>query len=164
MIKLFLAITARFYTSHAQMKYIVLKLLKNRNDINYEAFVATISTKKRVLQNVHINNYDIKILATAAPFCYANIVAKNEGFTICLATNFSEETFNQNFENSKNVKKERVLQYLKSIHINQIDTFITDHIDDLPLIKIAKHNIIVNPNEKLKAILKQNSISFKIVH
>lgn len=163
-LKLSLAIITRCYSSHAQMKYRILKLLKNRTDFNYHVFTASISQKKRDLQYLQNNNYDLKILATAAPSCYADIIAKKEGFTICLATNFSEEIYNQNFENSKGVKKDRVLEYLKSRHLNQIDTFVTDHIDDLPLIKIAKHNIIINPNKKLMTILKQNLVSFKIVN
>ena len=55
------------------------------------------------------------------------------------------------------------MNYLKSENINEIDTLVTDHIDDLPLIKMAKKNIIVNPNQKLIIALKQNSISFEVI-
>lgn len=159
-IKLCFTIISRFYASHGKMKYDILKLLKNRNDINYEAFVNSISSKKRVIPQLRDTIFNVKILATAAPSCYANIIAKNEGL-VCLGTDFPNTRFNQTFENSKINKKENVFKYLKEQNIYEIDTFVTDHIDDLPLIKVAENNIIVKPRKELINTLKQNSISFE---
>ncbi|AUP78214.1 hypothetical protein C1H87_05570 [Flavivirga eckloniae] len=144
------------------MKYKILRLLKNRNDIDYNAFVNSISPKKRFIPQLQDPIFDIKILATAAPSCYANIIAKNEGL-VCLGTDIKNTKFNQAFENSKTNKKENVLKYLENQGVHKVDTFITDHIDDLPLIKIAANNILVNPNVELQEELKQNSISFEVI-
>ena len=163
LIKLCLAIISRLYTSHEKMKYNILKLLKNRNDINYEAFVNSISSKKRVIPHLRDTIFNVKILATAAPSCYAKIIAKNEGL-VCLGTDFPRTKFNQTFENSKINKKENVLKYLKYQNIYEIDTLITDHVDDLPLIKMAGNNIIVNPHRELLNVLKLNSISFEVIN
>ncbi|OEK08779.1 hypothetical protein A8C32_00435 [Flavivirga aquatica] len=161
--KLCLAIASRLFATHAKMKYFILKLLKNRVDIDYENFITTIAVKKRYIPEVYDKNFDIKILATGAPSCYANVIAKNEQFNICLGTDFPNSTFDPLFENMKAVKKENVMNCLKVENINEIDTLITDHIDDLPLIKLAKRNIIVEPNEELISILKQNSIFFEVI-
>ncbi|MDO5970606.1 hypothetical protein Q4Q35_12385 [Flavivirga aquimarina] len=162
LVKLCFAISSRIYVSHKKMKYNVLRLLKNRNDINYEAFVKSISSKKKDIPHLQDTIFNVKILATAAPSCYANIIAKNEGL-VCLGTDFPYAKFDQTFENSKVNKKENVLKYLESQNIYEVDTFITDHIDDFPLIKIARSNILVNPHEELLNMLKQNSISFEVI-
>ncbi|WP_158655132.1 haloacid dehalogenase-like hydrolase [Flavivirga eckloniae] len=162
LVKLSFAIITRLYASHAKMKYKILRLLKNRNDIDYNAFVNSISPKKRFIPQLQDPIFDIKILATAAPSCYANIIAKNEGL-VCLGTDIKNTKFNQAFENSKTNKKENVLKYLENQGVHKVDTFITDHIDDLPLIKIAANNILVNPNVELQEELKQNSISFEVI-
>jgi len=115
---------------------------------------------------LNILNYEtfhIKILATAAPTCYANIIAKKEHFDICLGTDFLDSNFNSTFENSKKTKKENVINFLKDKKLNEIDTLVTDHIDDLPLMKLAKRTIIIKPSENLLNQLKQFSISFEVI-
>lgn len=161
LIKLGFVIFLRLFFTHQKMKYYVLKLLKHRTDIDFNEFVNSISNEKRELKILKDSSFDIKILATAAPLCYASIIAKNNGFPICLATDFPDSNFNSSFENSKAAKKENVINYLASINVNHLDVFITDHLDDLPLMRVAKRNIIVNLNQGLVKQLKQNSISFE---
>lgn len=147
--------------THAKMKYFILNTISAKTDINYNQFVNKISFKKREIDLLKDNSFDVKILATAAPLCYAGIIAENEGFHICLGTNFPVTRFNNEFENIKEIKKNRVVNYLAKEGVSEIDTFITDHIDDLPLMKIAKQNTIVAPSNYLKALLKKNQISFR---
>lgn len=161
--KLCLLVLSRLFSTHAKMKYNILMLLKNRNDIDYKVFVSSISKKKNPIPVVYNSDFNLKILATAAPSCYADIIAKNEGFNVCFGTNFPSTKFNSAFENSKNNKKENVLKYLKNRNINKIDTLVTDHIDDLPLMKLASNIIIVRPNKDLLNKLKLNSISFEVI-
>jgi len=149
--------------SHSKMKYVILKAIQNNNNIDYIKFVNSISAYKRGFSEINSNEFQIKILATAAPDCYANIIAENEHFDVCLATNFPEVNFNNVFENIKDVKKNNVIKYLQNIDIHEIDTLITDHIDDLPLMKLSRTNMIINPNSKLKSELKQHHISFEII-
>lgn len=159
--KLCLLLVYRPFTTHAKIKYYVLKLLKHRNDIDYQEFVQSLSMYKREIPQLNDHNFDIKILATAAPTCYANIIAQNEKFNLCLSTDFPNSNFDNAFENSKIIKKENVMNYLIGKNINEIDTLITDHIDDLALMKLSKRNIIANPDEKLTIALKQNLIYFE---
>lgn len=161
--RLGIALFSRVFSSHAKMKYNILLLLKNRTDIDYLEFANSIAPEKRDISMLSDSSYDIKILATAAPSCYATIIAKNEGFDLCLGTDFPVSEFNEGFENVKDVKRENVIAFLKNQGIDEVDTFITDHIDDFPLIKLAKRNIVVNPNENMLTQLKQNSISFEVL-
>ncbi|MEZ4856689.1 MAG: hypothetical protein R2812_09475 [Gelidibacter sp.] len=150
-------------TTHAQMKYAILKAISNNKNIDCQKFVNRISIKKRHLSILNDTSFDIKILATAAPSCYATIIAKNENFDVCLGTNFTDSAFDETFENSKEIKKNNIVNYLKNKEITQIDTLVTDHIDDLPIMKLATHNIIVSPNDNLTNKLKQNAIAFETI-
>lgn len=161
--QLFLALSSRLYRTHAEMKYRVLKLLKHRSDIDYSDFLNTIYIKKRDFAILKDESFDIKILATAAPTCYAKIIAEREHFQVCLGTDFPDSNFDSTFENSKKVKKENVMNYLKGKNLNEIDTLVTDHMDDLPLMKLARRTIIVEPSENLLNQLKQFSISFEVI-
>ncbi|RED48416.1 HAD family hydrolase [Seonamhaeicola aphaedonensis] len=147
--------------THAKMKYSILKMVSKTN-IDFIEFVKLIEAKKNDI-SVLKDFFNIKILATGAPNLYANIIAKNEGFDVCLATNFPRTGFDQKFENIKEVKKNTVMNYLSGESIQEIDIFVTDHIDDLPLMKNAKRNILVAPNQETKSFLEQNKISFEVL-
>lgn len=149
--------------THAKMKYDILRSISNRINVDYQNFVEGIALKKRSIPVMHDDRFEIKILATAAPSCYANIIAEKENFHKCLGTDFPKTGFNDAYENIKAVKRNNVVNYLKSKGIIEIEVFVTDHIDDLPLMKLAKRNLIVNPNEIMKSQLKQNLISYETI-
>ena len=92
-------------TTHAQMKYAILKAISNNKNIDCQKFVNRISIKKRHLSILNDTSFNIKILATAAPSCYATIIAKNENFDVCLGTNFTDSAFDETFENSKEISQ-----------------------------------------------------------
>ncbi|ARV09029.1 hypothetical protein BTO05_05030 [Winogradskyella sp. PC-19] len=147
--------------SHAKMKYRVLLIIRNL-DIDYTDFISKLSKHKNELKEISDTSFDIKILATAAPSCYATHIAKTEGFDVCLATDIPENGFTSDFENLRDRKKENLLDYFKKNNLKSVDVFITDHIDDVPIIKIAKKNIIINPNTKFSNWLKENLINFEV--
>ena len=148
--------------SHARMKYVVLKSIRNYN-INYERFVNKISKYKRNLKILKDSKANFKILATAAPSCYAYIIAKNEKFDLCLGTDFPELGFKKDFENIQLNKKNSVLKAINDNNLNGVETVVTDHVDDFPLIQIADKTILVKPDSKLISKLKQNLISFEVI-
>ena len=148
--------------SHAKMKYNILKSIKNDTKIDYNSFVQNLSENKRNINLIKDDSFDLKILATAAPLCYSDIIAKNEGFDYCIATKFPELNYTDDFENSKEIKMQNVQNYLSENNIDNIEVLITDHIDDLPLMKLSKHNIIVNPDSDLEKVLNANKISFEV--
>ena len=148
--------------SHGKMKFDILKLTSNMPNSFYEKFVDGILRYKRSINEIN-KNYDFKILATAAPSCYAEIIARIENFDFCIATKFPNLGFNESFENIGAVKKKNVMNLLSKKGINIIDTVITDHIDDLPLMQVSKRVKVVNPNKKLISELNQHQISYAII-
>ena len=147
--------------SHSKFKYFILKQIKNQS-IDYNEFVVKISKYKVEFKPVTDKAFTTKILATAAPTCYAGIIAKNEGFNVCLGTDFTESKYNSNFENSKENKKIKLESYLKSNDLEGVNLFITDHIDDAFCIKFAEQNWIVNPDDDFHKWLAKNKIPFKV--
>ncbi|RZN82181.1 MAG: hypothetical protein EVB11_09325 [Winogradskyella sp.] len=147
--------------SHARLKYLTLRMIENE-DIDFQNFISKLSKYKNELEEMSDSSFDVKILATAAPSCYADWIAKTEGFDVCLATDFPEHGFSADFENLRERKKENLLSYFEKNNLKSVDVFITDHIDDAPIIKMAKKNIIVNPNAKFSNWLKENLINFEV--
>ena len=95
-------------SSHAKMKYDILKSIATKKNIDYQNFVSSISLKKRDISILNDSSFDIKILATAAPTCYATIIAKNEALDECLGTNFPDSIFDNDYDNIKEVKKKAI--------------------------------------------------------
>ena len=141
--------------SHAKLKYEVLKSIKNKSDLNYQKFVSSIRNKRRTIPAMN-ENFDAKYLVTAAPTCYASIIAQEEGFDQCLGTNFPDGEFDLVFENSKGNKKVN----LQNLGVEKIDVLVTDHLDDLPLMTIASQSIIVDPSKKMEEELHFHQIDF----
>ncbi|MDA8874625.1 HAD family hydrolase [uncultured Winogradskyella sp.] len=148
------------FISHAKLKYWVLDLIKNE-DINYLDFISKLAKHKNELEEISDTSFDIKILATAAPSCYATHIAKTQGFDVCLATNIPKSGFSPGFENIREQKKENLINYFKKRNLKSVDVFITDHMDDAPIIKIATKSVIINPNTKFYNWLKENLINFE---
>ena len=146
--------------SHSKMKYIVLRTIRDRTDIDYNDFTSNIKKFRRKLNFGDHRQFDLKILATAAPDCYSSIIAKENDIGICCATNFPQRDHSKNFENIREVKKANVMKILNSYKVDQIDTLVTDHIDDLPLMKVSKHVIIINPTSDLEKELSNQGIAF----
>ncbi|MGE5943839.1 MAG: hypothetical protein ACM31G_05820 [Flavobacteriales bacterium] len=142
------------------MKYIILKVIEPYK-LDYHKFLDGIEKYKRNIEEMYNPKFGVKILATAAPSCYSDIIAKKERFDICLGTKFPIKLYNTDYENKGEVKKKNVFQYLKSVGGQHIDTLVTDHLDDLPLINMAINNIIYNPTQFMKEELSTNAIPYK---
>jgi len=148
--------------SHSKMKYEILNLASKMPNSFYEKFVDSILSHKRHITELN-KDYDFRILATAAPRGYAEIISRNENFDACIATNSPNSSFNEWFENSRDVKKENVMNLLSKKEIYKIDTLITDHIDDLPLMQVSQTVKIVNPGKNLIFELNQYQISYEVI-
>lgn len=147
--------------SHAKMKYRVLLIIRNLK-IDYTNFISKLEKHKNQLIEVSDSSFDIKILATAAPSCYAKIISKSHGFDHCLATDFPKNGFHPKFENLGDEKKKNLQNYIESHGIKTIDVFITDHIDDAPIVKLATKSVIISPNPEFLSWLNKNLINFEV--
>ncbi len=149
--------------SHSRLKYNVLGSIKNKSYLDNVEFVESIGGYKRDISKLYNEEYNLKILATAAPACYSKIIAKDHKFDACIATENPYSRHLLRFENSKENKKKNVVSYLKTKGLGTIDLFITDHIDDLSLIKISKKNIIINPDKHFEKTLQSLDIQYEVV-
>ena len=148
--------------SHSRLKFYILKKVTTRFYIDYLEFVDSIDKYKRVITLQYNKDFDVKILATAAPYCYSNVIANKLNFDACIATDFSIPKFSIEFENARENKKKNVVDFLKKEGLVTVDLFITDHIDDLPLIKISKMNVIINPNFEFEKALQSLNIQYEV--
>ncbi len=149
------------FISHARLKFEVLKMIEN-DEIDYQAFVSILSNYKNVIPEIIEADYSIKVLATAAPKYYADLIANENGFEFCLATELPKNGFNPEFENIKIQKRHSIQDFLENKGLSKVDLFITDHIDDLPTIEISEKTIIINPTAEFSNILKKNLINFEV--
>lgn len=149
--------------SHECMKKHILKYTSPfMSSEKLKKFTQTLYRKENLkvvelLLKYKAQNY-LCILSTAAPESYAKIIANHYGFDNCIAT--PNYIINSWKENVKENKKENTINFLKRNNAS-LNIFITDHHDDLPLLKIPKEiNIMVNPNTQTQRILKENHITF----
>lgn len=140
--------------SHKKLKYTVLKNTKIAAT-EIASFLKEIEIYKRQDLLDEFLAYELKILATGAPGIYAEEIAVKNGFDACLATTYKGESFSFFTENLKEEKSNQVSMLLQQKGYPNIDVLITDHEDDFPLIKIAKHSLIVNPSAKLSKRLQE---------
>lgn len=145
--------------SHKQMKFTFLKRLKDNDNIKDE-FIKKIERIKnkeviRILSDYENSDYKI-LLATAALDIYIPWIWKGQYVA----------TQSENNPKRKECRGEnKVEEIKKEIGENgDIAVVITDHYDDLPLMRIASEEIIlVNPNEKTKGKLSKEGIKYRIL-
>lgn len=142
--------------SHKRWKFQILKDCTGKK-IDVEAFLYHIhkTINKFILDE--IKNYQVSILATAAPELYAISLAKKYHFT-----HYSATVFNQKYtfftENKQLTKFNNVKQLLANIQNETIDLLITDHIDDKELISDAQKSWLINPDELLKRYVNNHNL------
>ena len=149
--------------SHSKMKYLILNATKNQSSIDNHKFIKSIQQYTNDLSKfIEDDSYEIKILATAAPMSYASIISNIYNFNSCIATGNPIDKLSWK-ENLKEVKKDNVLLYLNKFNINKIDTLITDHFDDLPLMQHSLNTILIAPTSSTTAFLKKEAIPYTII-
>lgn len=98
------------------------------------------------------------VLSTAAPSCYVKYLVKNVSVSKFFAT---QSVFGDSWiENIGQVKLEAIRKYYGSAVM--IDTVFTDHYDDLPLLKHARHKVLVRPDDGTLSRLR-NVVKFDIL-
>lgn len=104
-------------------------------------------------------------LATAAPLVYARLIGEKYGFDAVCATasvngNYADGSWVENIRENK-------LAYVESFLAKRevsIDVVITDHHDDLPLIKRAKESsIMVAPSVETVRCLIQQDVQYNVI-
>jgi len=162
---LFMLLRKARWISHGTMKYHVLcKSQYFMEKAHLEAFAQEISgeVNEKVLHI--IKEYQAKdyfvLLSTAAPVSYASKIKDIFGFDAVCATPMPQK----HWEECVRENKCRTTLDLLEARGFSLDTFITDHSDDLPLLRIHKRqNLLVSPDAKTLQLVKQENIPFDIL-
>lgn len=120
--------------------------------------------KARPNLNTRLINYikqrekdgDYVLLATAAPDFYVSKLWN--GPMVC--SYFDDK--NKLHECRSDMKLKAVLNHIKAKGLNRINTVITDHYDDLPLLEVAEERLMVNPSTHTQSTLRIAGLVFSI--
>lgn len=146
----------RLITHVAAKRRIVAMAHKYLQKVDIDKFIKKLSTHARPSLERRIQSADRVILATAAPEIYAIPFAEVLGIKEVAATP------DNGAENRGSVKLRNVEKAV--VKFDRDTVVITDHFDDLPLLKrnSAGQNILVNPSSTTLMHLKMAGIAFTI--
>lgn len=143
------------FISHSEAKRRIVALTRKyfeRLDLN--SFIKKLSTHVRPSMIHHIKGAERVILATAAPEIYAVPFGHSLGISEVFATP------DNGVENRGSIKARNVEK--AGVRFNGDTTIITDHYDDLPLLKKnnSGQNILIAPSSTTLMHLKMAGIPF----
>lgn len=157
-----IALRRLHFVSHLTMKQHLMRLtLPDLDSAVLDAFIETLLAHvdpraMALFSRWHSQGW-LTMLATAAPSCYAAEFARRMGFDGVCATETPSDA-SQMTECRGEVKLSRAVKWLEA-HNATLETLVTDHHDDLPLLRLPKHiNILVDPSEKTLSMI--TGISF----
>lgn len=153
--------------THETMKYQVLRASQSfMTESRLRSFVSQIETKQnmkvvKLCQQFHREGYYM-LLSTAAPENYVQVLYSDFSFDYyCASLLPQNET--QWRENVRDQKKNNTLKILHEENVS-LEIMITDHHDDLPLLKVSKRkNILVSPTVKTIKKLSRFKINYEII-
>ena len=157
--------------SHAIMKRHLMQstinfmLGKNRMDDFVEEELLQTDERVRKEMEHYRNKGHLLILATAAPAFYAKAIADDLRLDACLATLLPSEVVIGHWQENVGEEKVRVLQNFLKQHDLYIDAVITDHSDDLPLLRLHPEgpNLLVRPTPKTENLIRKEQIVFQTI-
>lgn len=154
--------------SHAELKRITLLRLVTEDISSFiESFAKRMQRwiDSRVVKE--LNDYVVKgyyaFLSTAAPLLYVQPIVDKANIDIgeILATGCPD---NDNWrENCREEKARRTLERIQTLR-QGLAVLMTDHLDDLPLLKIPKErNVLVNPTEATLRAVSMHGIPYDVM-
>lgn len=117
-------------------------------------------TVLKVCRQLRQTNYTV-ILATAAPASYATLIAQGVSLDGCIATPSSDTP-----DWREVVREEKRDQVLALLQRNGLSLYaiITDHYDDLPLMRVSEEITLVSPNKKTLDAVNAEGLLYGIIH
>lgn len=153
--------------SHKTLKFHVLRKSQFfMNDSRLDVFVSQISCEVNPKVFDIIEEYKSQgaysLLSTAAPINYANKIKTMFAFDGICATPMPNKGVLWN-ENVREKKCNTTLVFLQEKGL-ELDTFITDHYDDLELLKVKKRrNILVEPSVNTLKKVRECGVAFDTI-
>lgn len=149
---------------HSTLKKHIINLAGRIDDKVVLDFARTLNdcvngkVKNLLAQCRHSDNTKF-VLATAAPYFYVGPFSELHDFDYVIATpgNIASPEW------VETIKEEKLKQFYEIFSNDQAEVnvamLITDHHDDLSLMKISAKTILVNPSETTKQVAKNNNIN-----
>ena len=150
------------HITHKHMKHRIVSLYGNTcNKSDNEKFVDILIPRLNkkvinILEFYHNQGYHILVASAAADFFLGELVSRLESFKAdFIGTPFSTN-INAYIENKGEVKLKNVISYLKNKDL-ELKVMITDHEDDLPLLKYNRQgkNYLVNSSRRTRRNIKK---------
>lgn len=164
-VTLFVALRGVRVISHAKMKRQVLKTTDKYateewlREFSMRLFAYRNNRVMDVIRYYKEKAYGV-IIATAAPANYATWIADRVHVGVCLATSMDVDGDWEEFSGER--KLEGVMKYLDKSG-GELATVVTDHYDDLPLLKHnLGRNIIISPSKKTLRKLEWANVKHEI--
>ena len=148
--------------SHSRMKHALLAATASfiQRDGRLDVFVEQelLCLNRQVLQLVeqYRSRGHLLVLTTAAPDIYARPIAEDLHIDLCSATLLPSEVVIGSWQENVGAEKVRSLQRLLQVHKAELDAVITDHQDDMPLLRAnaSGTNYLVNPSPVFLSLLQ----------
>lgn len=154
-------------TSHEKMKLHILKRsahFMNRKRLNdfVDSILPFRNEKVYECALAYRKQGFFLCLSTAAPFSYASLIAERLSFDSVCATLMPSQIQGWR-ENVREIKRKNTLKHLGEYHLT-LEILMTDHYDDIPLLKVEKSkNIVVNPTAHTLEKLEKENIRFELL-
>lgn len=137
-----------------------LMILLDKNDWN-ELFGKHMSnfTRGKVIELMKKHDEATYVLSTAAPIQYVQYLARllPIQFDFVFASRIIDMELYDNSGVSKVISFENVYKNAKC------DLFITDHYQDIPMMKFSARTILVNPSKETLTLVNSNAISSEVL-
>jgi len=104
----------------------------------------------------------ITVLSTASPESYCRVLADRLGFDLCHATSKAPECEREYVENRGERKLDKIRE-LESKSNGKLAVVVTDHHDDIPLLKANSRgeNYLVNPSDETLAGVRSEGVAVR---
>jgi len=156
--------------THSRMKQVLLSATApfmqrhGRLDNFVEQELLLLNRTAQQVMEPYRNRGHLLILCTAAPDLYARPIAENLHLDLCCATLLPSEVVIGQWHENVGEEKVASLRRLLQVHKAQLEVVITDHHDDLPLLRhnAAGRNILIAPSPAtLQLLQKAEGITFE---
>jgi phosphoserine phosphatase len=147
---------------HSEMKKELLELVNKKHcKVNVSKFTDFLENNinNNVFEYFLSLKNEITILATAAPDVYAIPFGQRLGFRHITATSsITDDNWVENIKEQKCLSVQKIIQSNINYKGYLIEV-ITDHHDDLPIMKLAAHTRLVNPSDKTLCIISKAGVN-----
>lgn len=148
---------------HLMQRTVLFMQRKSRMDDFVEEELLLVNPQVKAELERYRNRGHLLILATAAPAFYAKAIADDFRLDACLGSLLPSEVVIGDWKENKGEEKVRVLSHFLQQHDATLDAVITDHHDDLPLLRKNSQgtNLLVGPTSQTEALIKKENIPFR---